>query len=55
LRNRQPERFGSLEIDHQLELGGLFNREIGRLGAFKDLVYLSRGAFHEDVKIRPVA
>src|ERR1051325_7810495 len=37
LRDRQAERLGGLQIDHQLEFGGLFDRQIGRLGALEDL------------------
>src|SRR5215472_6385678 len=37
-RNRQAERFGRLEVDHQLELGWLLDRQIGGLGALEDLV-----------------
>ena len=37
MRDRQPERLGGLEIDHQLEFGRLLDRKIGGLGAFKDL------------------
>ena len=32
-RNRQAESLGGLEIDHQLELRGLLNREICGLGS----------------------
>jgi hypothetical protein len=28
LGDRETERFGGLEIDHQLELGGLLDREV---------------------------
>jgi hypothetical protein len=38
LRDRQAERLGSLEIDDQLERGGILDRQIGRLGAVEDLV-----------------
>ena len=33
LRDRQAERSRSLQVDHQLELGRLLNREVGRLRA----------------------
>src|SRR5215467_3638909 len=36
--DRQPERLGGPEIDHQLEPGRLLDGEIARLGAFEDLV-----------------
>jgi hypothetical protein len=32
----EPERFGGLEVDHQLEFGGLQNRQIGRLFALEN-------------------
>jgi hypothetical protein len=35
-RDRQPERLGGIEIDHQLEGGRLLHRQIGRLCAFED-------------------
>jgi hypothetical protein len=41
LRDRQAQGFGGLEVDDQLELGGLLDREIGGLGALEDLVYVS--------------
>ena len=37
-RHGEAERFGSLHVDHQLELGRLLYRQIGGLGAFEDLV-----------------
>src|SRR6266849_5442226 len=40
LRNSQSEGPGGLEIDHQLERGGLLDRQIAGLGAFEDLVYV---------------
>src|SRR5206468_4630979 len=33
LRNGQPQRLGSLEVDDQLEFGRLLDRQVGRLGA----------------------
>jgi hypothetical protein len=44
LRNREPERFGSLEIDDELELRGLLHREVARFGALEDLVHVGGGA-----------
>ena len=35
-RNFEAERLGCLEIDHQLELGGAVDRQLGRLGAPED-------------------
>src|SRR5262245_15677653 len=42
LRDRQAQRLGGLEIDEQLELGGLLDRQIGRLCTLEDLVNISR-------------
>jgi hypothetical protein len=37
-RDGEPERFGGLEIDHELELVWLFDREVAGLGALEDFV-----------------
>ena len=42
LRDCESERFGGLEVDHQLEFRGLLNGEIGGLGALEDLVHVDR-------------
>jgi hypothetical protein len=34
LRNREVERLGGFEVDHQFHLGRLLNRDIGRLRTF---------------------
>jgi hypothetical protein len=34
---------GRFQIDHQLELGRLLDRQVSRLGAFKNLVNVSGG------------
>src|SRR5437870_7409968 len=39
-RDREAERLRGLEVDHQLELGGLLHRKIAWLGASKDLVHV---------------
>src|SRR6266581_9297581 len=39
-RHFEAERFRSLEIDNQLELGWLLDRQIGRLGALQDLIHV---------------
>ena len=36
-RHDEAERLRGLEIDHQLEIGRLLDRQIGRLGAVEDL------------------
>src|SRR5262249_19358771 len=38
LRNRQTDRLRGVEIDAQLELGGLLDREVGWLRALEDLI-----------------
>src|SRR5262245_24123630 len=50
LRDRQPERLRRLEVDHQLELGGLFDGEIGGLGALQDFVHVAGRA---SAKVEP--
>src|SRR4030095_716482 len=42
-RDRQAERLRGLEVDYQLELRRLLNRQIRRLRAFEDLVHVCRG------------
>src|SRR5215471_2294234 len=44
LRDGEAKRLGGLEIDNQLELGGLLDGEIGRLRAFQNLVHVDRRA-----------
>src|SRR5215468_6313983 len=44
LRDCEAERLGSLEVNHELELGWLLHWEIRRLRAFQDLVYVAGGA-----------
>jgi hypothetical protein len=53
-RDRQPQRLRRLEIDNQLVLGRLLDRQVGGLGAFEDLVDVSGGAPPQLVKARPV-
>jgi hypothetical protein len=38
LRNCEAERLGGLEVDHQLELADLLDRQVGWLGTLQDLV-----------------
>jgi hypothetical protein len=35
-RNLEAERLGCLEVDDQLEFGGLFGGEVGGFGTFED-------------------
>ena len=44
-RDRQAEGLGGLEVDHQLELRGLLDGQIGGLGALEDLVDIDCGMF----------
>src|SRR5215468_5559617 len=41
--NADAEGLRRLEVDHELELGGLLEREVGRLGSLEDLVDVIRG------------
>ena|SRR5271163_1967820 len=43
-RDREPQRLGRLEVDHQLEFGRLLDRKIGRLRPLKDHIHVPRGA-----------
>src|SRR2546426_5935208 len=38
LRDREAERLGGLEVDHELELCRLLDRQVAGLGAFEDFV-----------------
>src|SRR5262245_42171914 len=40
LRDCQAQRLGGLEVDHQLELRRLFDREVGGFGPFQNLVHV---------------
>jgi len=40
-RDRQAKGLGGLEVDHQLVLSRLFNRQVGGLGAPENLVDVS--------------
>ena len=42
-RHFETKRFGGLEIDHQLELGRLLDREVAWLRAFEDFVHVGSG------------
>src|SRR6266446_5328470 len=42
-RDGEAERLGGLEMDDQLEFGGLLHRQIGRLGAAQDLSRVTTG------------
>src|SRR5215467_8730420 len=42
--NRQAERFGSLEVDHQLQLRRLLHGQVGGFQTLENLVDVSRDA-----------
>src|SRR5437899_1495427 len=54
LRNRQTERLGCFEVDDQLELGGLLDRQITGASAAKDLVDERRRLPELRWQVRPV-
>src|SRR5215831_18098659 len=43
-RNRQPDLFRGLQIDDELELSWLLDRQIGWLCAFQDFIHVGGGA-----------
>jgi hypothetical protein len=43
-RNGQAQRLGGLEVDEQQEFRRLLDRQVGRLGAFQDLIDIIRSA-----------
>src|SRR5262249_24893979 len=51
---RQAESFGGLEVDRQLKLRRLLDRQVTGLGAREDLVHVGGGAPPELAKARPV-
>src|SRR5215467_7890883 len=53
-RDRETESFGGLEVDDELELGGLLDRQVGRLGTFQDLVHVQSSTLVQIVKLRAV-
>jgi hypothetical protein len=53
-RDRQTERLGGLEVDEELELGGLLYREVGGPDAFEDLVDVQGSLPEHVIKIRAV-
>src|SRR5262249_12441109 len=52
-RDRQPERLGGLEIDHQFECGRLLDRQIGGLGAIENLPGVNAQWRHMPVRLGP--
>jgi hypothetical protein len=43
-RDSQAERLGGLEVDDELEFGRVLDGQLGRLGAFQDLVDVGGGS-----------
>ena len=41
MRNRQPERFGRLEVDDQLELRRIFDRQVAGIGTLQNFIDIS--------------
>jgi hypothetical protein len=54
LRDRQPEGLGGLEVDDQLELGGLFDRQVTGFRSFQNSPYNNRRLSPHLKKTRPV-
>jgi hypothetical protein len=54
-RHGQPERFGGLEIDDQLEVGRLVDGQIGGLGAVEDLSEVNASLMIGSGEAGPVA
>jgi hypothetical protein len=52
--NGQPQGLGGLQVDDQLERGGLLDGQVGEFGAFQDLVHIGGGAVLVRRRARPV-
>src|SRR4030095_8563052 len=52
--DREAEGLGGLEVDHQLELCRLLDREVAGLGALEDLVSVDGGTPHQITEIRAI-
>src|SRR6266849_9376904 len=55
LRDREAEGLGDLEVDHQLELGRLFDRQVTWFCALEDLVDVFGGTAQHFVEISAIA
>ena len=51
--NRKSERLSGLQVDHQLELCGLFHREVGRLGALQNAIDVRGRPTEHRLIVRP--
>ena len=54
LRDREAERLGGLEVDEQMDLGRLLDRQVGGLGAIEVLVRIGGGPTKVSGNVRPV-
>src|SRR6476620_3425871 len=54
LWDREPERLGGLEVDHQLELRRLLHGQVGGLGALEDLVHVGGEASEQIGEAYPI-
>src|SRR5262249_33548842 len=55
LRDSQPYLLGGLQIDHKNESIALLNRQVRRIGAFKNSAYISRRHPAAAFEVRAVA
>jgi hypothetical protein len=55
LGDGEPDRLGSLEVNHQLELGRELNRQFAHLGAAQQAVDVGGGAAVQVNDIHPIA
>src|SRR5262249_17782123 len=53
-RDREAEGLRRLEVDDELELGGLLDGEVGRLGALEESVDVAGRAAMQVGKVRPI-
>ena len=54
LRDRQPQRLGGLEVDDQLEFGGLLDGQIRGFGSSENLVHVAGRTAVQIAKVRPI-
>ena len=54
LRNRDTNLLGCFEIDHQLKLCRLLDRQIRGLGTFQNLIHVRRGTPRQIGSARPI-
>jgi hypothetical protein len=52
-RNREADLLGGFEIDNELELRRLLDRQVGWLSAFQNFVYEYGGTFIEILRFVP--